>query len=63
MSARQERATRKFIKNINKATEAKTFEVLDDYFDSVSRLPLRIRLKMALKIILKQTKKKTGKPA
>jgi hypothetical protein len=58
MSAKREREKRQFIKNINKATEAKTFQILDDYFDSVAGFPLRVRLKMAFKILFKQTKKR-----
>ena len=58
MSAKKEREKRKFIKEINKATEAKTFEILDDYFAAVSRYPFRVRFKMAWKIVFK----KFGKP-
>jgi len=60
MSAKREREKRQFIKNMNKATEAKTFEILDDYFDSVAGYPFRIRFKMAWQIIFRKTKKKTG---
>lgn len=58
MSAKREREKRRFIKNIDKATEAKTFQILDDYFDSVAGLPFRVRFKMAVKIIFKKTKRR-----
>lgn len=61
MSAKREREKRKFIKEMDKATEAKTFEILDDYFDTVADFPFRVRFKMALKIIFKKTKKKGKK--
>lgn len=58
MSAKREREKRRFIKNIDKATEAKTFQILDDYFDSVAGFPFRVRFKMAVKIIFKKTKRR-----
>ena len=57
MSAKREREKRRIIKNIDKATEAKTFQILDDYFDSVAGFPFRVRFKMAVKIVFKKTKR------
>ncbi len=61
MSAKREREKRQFIKNMNKATEAKTFEILDDYFDTVATYPFRVRVKMAWQIIFRKGKKKGEK--
>lgn len=58
MNAKRARDMRKFIREQDKATEAKTFQILDDYFDSVAGLPFHVRFKMALKIVFKKTKKK-----
>lgn len=58
MNAKRARDMRKFIREQDKATEAKTFQILDDYFDSVAGLPFRVRFKMAVKIIFKKTKRR-----
>lgn len=61
MNAKRARDMRKYIREQDKATEAKTFEILDDYFDAVVGFPFRVRFKMAMKIIFKK-KQKAAKP-
>lgn len=58
MNAKRARELRKIIREMDKATEAKTFQILDDYFDSVAGLPFHVRFKMAVKIIFKKTKRR-----